>query len=179
MKLTYTGKLEKLDTANQRKLDARVGRLSKMLDGKEERRAHVILGKERHLHRAEVTTNYYDHPVVGLASSEEQFTAFLQACDKLEKQIVKLKTKWRDTKRSEGPVLKGTVPGLAEKNGSGDVTQGRVRAGRVLRKKPMGAEEAVLEMTAKRDYVAYYDQDSGKLSVLVRCRDGNLDLIET
>jgi len=177
MKLTYTGKLDKLDAVDQRKLNARVERLSKMLDGKEEKKAHVILGKERHLHRAEVTINYYDHPVVGAAASASQFTAFLQACDKLEKQIVKVKTKWRDTKR-DGSSLKTSPPaevGVEERNGSGSL----VRPGRLIRKKPMGAEEAVLEMTPKRDYVAYYDIDSGRISVLVRCRDGNLDLIES
>jgi ribosomal subunit interface protein len=176
MKLTYTGKLEKLDAPAQRKLDTRIEKLGALMDGRGEKKAHVILDKERHLHRAEITANFYDHPVVGAATGEDKFSALLKAFDKLEKQIVKLKSKWRDTKRNGGPTIRrAPAEAVPASNGPGP----RIRAGKLIRQKPMGAEEAVLELNAKRDYVAYVDLDTGRVSVLVRCRDGNFDLIET
>ena len=39
-------------------------------------------------------------------------------------------------------------------------------------------EEALLEMESDRDYMVYRDADKQCLSVLVRRRDGNFDLIE-
>ncbi len=41
----------------------------------------------------------------------------------------------------------------------------------------MTLDEAVLEIDA-RDYVVYRDAGTGRVSVLIRRRDGKLDLIE-
>ena len=60
----------------------------------------MILSLERHLHHAEVTVNYYGHQLVGLGSNTDLFTAIHAAAEKLEKQAVKARTKWRDTKRA-------------------------------------------------------------------------------
>ena len=43
----------------------------------------------------------------------------------------------------------------------------------------MTLEEALLEMETQVDYVVYRDSDRDCLSVLVRRRDGNFDLIES
>jgi hypothetical protein len=43
----------------------------------------------------------------------------------------------------------------------------------------MTAEEAILEIDARREYIVYRDADTDRPSVLVRRRDGNFDLIET
>ena len=43
----------------------------------------------------------------------------------------------------------------------------------------MTLEEAVIEMEDDRDYLVYRDADKQCVSVLVRRRDGNFDLIES
>lgn len=43
----------------------------------------------------------------------------------------------------------------------------------------MTLEEALMEMEDQRDYLVYRDADRQCLSVLVRRRDGNFDLIES
>ena len=69
MKVTYTGRQEPLAPAQKRKLDAKLAKLGKLLDRRDgEREAHVILTTERHLKRAEITVNVYDHPMVGAAT---------------------------------------------------------------------------------------------------------------
>ncbi len=46
-------------------------------------------------------------------------------------------------------------------------------------RKPMTLEEALLEMEdGHRDYLAYRDAETERVSVLLRRRDGNFDLIE-
>src|ERR1022692_4115746 len=100
MKITYTGRQVELAPAHLKKLESRFAKIGVLLDGKRECEAHVILSLERHLHHAEATINYFNHQLVGLGSSTDLFTAVHSAVEKLEKQAVKARTKWRDTKRT-------------------------------------------------------------------------------
>src|SRR5580698_1185461 len=100
MRITYTGRQVELAPAQIKKLEARCAKLGKMLDGKKhECEARVVLSTERHLHKAEVTVKYHDHSMVGLAEGADLFTAIHGAIEKLEKQAIKARAKWRDGKR--------------------------------------------------------------------------------
>ena len=46
------------------------------------------------------------------------------------------------------------------------------------KRKPMTLDEAVMAMEKKGDYVVYRDAETGRVSVLVRRRDGHFDLVE-
>src|SRR5215475_12885484 len=100
MKITYTGRQVELAPAHRNKLEALFAKIGKLLDGRRECEAHVILSLERHLHHAEATINYYGQQLAGLGSSGDLFTAIHSAAEKLEKQCVKARAKWRDTKRT-------------------------------------------------------------------------------
>jgi len=179
MKITYTGRQVELTPAQLKKLEARFSKTGKLLDGRRECEAHVILSLERHLHQAEATVNYYHHQLVGLGSSTDLFTAIHSAAEKLEKQAVKARTKFRDQKRvprKEGSVatsasLPETEPGL-------EPARRIYRVDHHRKRKPMTLDEALLEMDDQRDYVVYRDSETDRVSVLVRRRDGHFDLIE-
>jgi len=100
MKITYTGRQVDFPPAQVDKLQDEFSKLSKLLDGKGEREAKVVLSHERHLHHAEVTVNYHNHALVGLASSPDAFAAVHEAVGKLEKQALKVREKFRDSKRA-------------------------------------------------------------------------------
>src|SRR5215831_3256011 len=100
MKITYTGRQVELAPAQLKKLEAQFAKIGKLLDGKRVHEAHVILSQERHLHHAEVTVNYYNHQLVGLGSNSDLFNAIHAAAEKLEKQVLKTRDKWRDYVRS-------------------------------------------------------------------------------
>ncbi|HWC95455.1 MAG TPA: ribosome-associated translation inhibitor RaiA [Candidatus Sulfopaludibacter sp.] len=180
MKITYTGRQVELAPAERKKLEAAFAQIGKLLDGKEEREAHVVLSLERHLHHAEVTVNYYNHRMVGIGSDTDLFTAIHSAAQKLEKQVVKVRTKWRDTKRTP---RKATSE--AEKEPKAAADPGTVAPGKVYRvnhhekRKPMTLDEAILEMDQKRDYMVYRDTETDRVHVLVRRRDGHFDLVES
>src|SRR5579871_5339553 len=99
MKVSYRGMEKQLPPKLQEKLDAKFGKLSKMIEKRGEKEAHVVITTERHLHKAEITVQFYDHPLVGLGSDGDLFTAMSAALDKLEKQAVKQRTKWLENKR--------------------------------------------------------------------------------
>jgi putative sigma-54 modulation protein len=187
MKLTYTGRQVELAPAQLKKIESRFTKIGKLLDGKDEREAHVVLSTERHLHHAEITVNFHSHQLVGVGSDGDLFTAINAAADKLEKQAIKSREKWRDSKRApkkageaaaaEGPAGGDVRVDVAE--GEEEPATGLVfRVNHAQNRKPMTLDEALLEMENDLDYLAYRDADSDRLAVLIRRRDGNFDLVE-
>ena len=57
----------------------------------------------RHLHKAEVTIQFYDHQLVGMGSDADLFTAISEALDKLETQAVKNRGKWQERRKDGSP----------------------------------------------------------------------------
>src|SRR2546423_14623817 len=98
MRITYTGRQVELAPAQLRKIQGRAAKLAKFLDGKGEREAHVILGFERGRHTAEITVNYFDHPLVGAAADPDMSTAIHAATEKLGKQAIKVRANGREPK---------------------------------------------------------------------------------
>lgn len=180
MKISYTGRQVELAPAQLKKLEAQFAKIGKLLDGRRECEAHVILSLERHLHQAEATVNYYNHQLVGLGSSNDLFTAIHSAAEKLEKQAVKARTKFRDTKRTrrkESTAEAGeAAPAEADIEPEGERRIYPVDHHK--KRKPMTLDEAVLEMDNDRDYLVYRDSETDRVSVLVRRRDGHFDLIQ-
>lgn len=100
MKVTYTGRQVDLTPVQNGKLDAAFAKLGKLLDnGRGEVEARVVVSHERHLNNAEITIPYYNHELKGQASDADLFTAVHSAVEKLEKQALKVREKWRDGKR--------------------------------------------------------------------------------
>ncbi|MGD0200078.1 MAG: ribosome-associated translation inhibitor RaiA [Bryobacteraceae bacterium] len=192
MKITYTGKSKALTPVEDRRIEAKFAKLGKLLDAPGgEREAHVILASERRLQRAEIRVHYRDHELFGEAEAADALTAITTALDRLEKQLLKLRAKRRDTKRfsrpepagaavAEAPALARQAQGQATEAGGDEPQPGGPRIFRVDHRqgrKPMTLEEALLVIDG-RDYVAYCDAETDRVSVLIRRRDGNFDLIE-
>ena len=178
MKIAYTGRQVELAPAQLKKLEGRFSKIGKLLDGRRECEAHVILSLERHLHYAEATVNYYGHQLVGLGSSADLFTAIHSAAEKLEKQAVKARTKWRDTKRTPHKAAPAEEAESAAAPDPESEPERRVyRVNHHQKRKPMTLDEAILEMD-NRDYLVYRDSETDRISVLLRRRDGNFDLVE-
>jgi len=201
MKVTYKGMPHALPPKIQQKLDAKFAKLAKLLDGRGEREAHVIVTQERRMCCAEITLQFHDHKLVGKASDVDLFNALSMALDKLDSQAVKQRAKWRTTHRRGGPSVRGEgvgedlrgdqrrkapekIPAAASSSKARESDGKRVfRVNGVGRRKPMTLDEALLEMEQNRDYLVYRDADREAqregLSVLVRRRDGHFDLIES
>jgi len=179
MRITYTGRQVELAPAQLQKIKTRMDKVGKLLDGKDEREAHVVLSLERHLHRAEITVNYHNHPLVCLGESADLFTSIHSAIEKLEKQAIKVRAKWRDTKRAPKRTVNEAETAAPAQRHSNEVEERQIfRINHHERRKPMTLEEALLEMEKDRDYLVYRDAETDRVAVLVRRRDGNFDLVE-
>ncbi|MEQ1886708.1 MAG: ribosome-associated translation inhibitor RaiA [Bryobacteraceae bacterium] len=197
MKVSYKGVHHDLPEKLQEKLDAKFAKLSKMLEHNGEKKAHVILTHERHLHHAEITLQFHDHKLVAVGSDADIFNAMSGAIIKLEKQAVKHSARFRDMGRRDGKAKSketktATVSGratpsakkvVAAKTASAS-TPANGRRARIFRvsdherNKPITVEEAVIHMEDGRDYIVYRDAESEGVSVLVRRKDGHFDLVE-
>ncbi len=181
MNVSYRGLERQLPPKIQEKLDAKFAKLSKMLEKRGEKEAHVVLTTERHLHKAEITVQFYDHQLVGIGSDGDLVAAMTAAIEKLEKQALKQRAKWIGKKRragdaeNESPREEEENPGPVESNPGPQI----FRVNHHDRRKPMTLEEAILAMEDGREYTVYRDADKECVSVLVRRRDGNFDLIES
>ena len=191
MKISYTGRHEEFPAKQRAKLEAKIQKLSKLVERRGEKEAHVILSQERFLQKVEITMNAWDHALVGVGSDRDLVTAADGAIERLEKQVIKLRTKFRDTTRYKGKTSGAAAepepaPSPSRKNaaGSAKVLDGKDRK-KIFRvnhrdgKKPMTVDEAMLEMEASQDYMVYRDATTDRVTVLMRRPDGHFDLIES
>jgi putative sigma-54 modulation protein len=197
MNIRYKGVQKELPPRLQAKLDVKFAKLSKLLERRGEKEAHVVLTNERHIHQAEITLQFYDHALVGIGRDADAFTAMCTAIDNLEKQAVKTRGKWREKARRgarpSGPAgaaekARAAEPPTAQRKSVAARKAAAVQDGaqtkRVFRvnhqdqRKPMTIDEAMLEMENGGDYLVYRDAKKDGVSVLVRRKDGHFDLIE-
>jgi putative sigma-54 modulation protein len=193
MKLIYSGKTKEFTPELEKKITTKLAKLSKFIEQRGEREAHVVHQVERHLHKVVIEVNFYDHALIGEGVDADLDTALCHAVEKLETQTVKLRNRWRDTHRDAKGVrsAKETVEGnftpgedippqRAAKNSRNNGSRPKIfRVDYDEDRKPMTLEEAVLEMEGAMPYVVYRDSKRNCLSVLLRRPDGNFDLIES
>src|SRR5580698_8779787 len=195
MKISYTGKSEEIPSRQRTKLEAKLQKLAKVVEHRGEKEAHVVLTEQRYLHKVEITIHAWDHALVGIASNGDVTLAASEAFERLEKQLLKLRARWRDTtrvrdKEADGEKARATLqpaPAISKKvKVAGKAQTARKAAGKqVFRinhsdgRKPMTLEEAMLEMEASQDYLVYRDAQTDRVTVLMRRSDGHFDLIES
>jgi len=190
MTVSYTGKLE-LYQNQQEKLEAKYAKISKLLDatGKGDRQAHIILNRSRGQHQVEITVNYLDHSLVGAAVDGEQYNALLTAVEHLEKQIIKVRDRRRDSKSAPKEALEQAAADSAAAVEAAKPAKPPALAANGKRAvqvfpvvpddhKPMTADEAVLHISKDETYFVYMDASTDRLSVLLRRPDGNFDLVQ-
>ena len=193
MKLIYSGKTKDFTPEFEERIAVKLAKLSKISEQRGEREVHFVHQVERHLHKVEILMNFYDHPLVGEGADADLAVALTQAAEKLEKQLLKHRARWRDTHRDAKAVRSEkenwddapiNVDNPVEKPGPAKAN-GRERKPKIFRvdydadRKPMTLEEAILEMDHTTDYVVYRNSQRNCLSVLVKRPDGNFDLIES
>jgi len=203
MKLIVSGKTKEFTPNIQQKFSLKLGKLSKLIERRGEREAHVIHHMERHLHKIEVVMNLYDHQVAVKGSNADLDCALIDAATKLEKQVVKMRTKWRTTHRDAKGVrsskegwekerdkeveaaASSVSAGKAKPNGNGLKALNKAGKPKIFRvnydedRKPMTIAEAVMEMESGDSYTVFRNSEANCLSVLVRRGDGHFDLIES
>jgi putative sigma-54 modulation protein len=159
----------------------------------------VILAVEKHRHKAEITITYRNHPIVGVAEAAEMMAAVTEALDRIDRQAVKYRTRYRAKKRAARKKWAAkparTEESLAIAVGADATTavpvvvHGFPAAVRTteahivhstdsVAMRPMTLEEAVKECEFRDRDVFVFRDTTGKVKVLHRKKDGKIELIE-
>lgn len=200
MRITFTGKQDKLAPTQERKLATAFARVSKLIERNGEKAAQVALSSQRHRQIAEVRLNFYDQTMIGEGTGSDQFSALMEAVENVERQALKNREKWRDAKR-ETPARKARTTGEAQpepleveapkdakpaktaKAPKKKQTGKSPKPAQVVQasedgSKPMTVDEAMMALESGQDYIAYRDSETDRVRVLIRRRDGKIDLVE-
>jgi putative sigma-54 modulation protein len=200
MNVEYTGRHYEVTNAIRKEVETGLTKIRKILGDKFETK--VILAVEKHRHKAEITINPRNGPLVGLAQAKDMSIAVNEAIDHLEKQAIKYKTRWQSKKRSArkteevnkwnghsdqeeiqaavGLSEKTAVPVMVHKYPAVAKTTEvhLVRSDESVAMRPMTLEEAIKEAHFKDRDVFVFRDPKGKVMVLHRAKDGKMQLIE-
>ncbi len=192
MKVTYSGKTKDYTVELEEKISGKLVKLSKILEQRGEREAHITHCMERHLHKVEVVVNFHGEAIVAECADPDLEAALCHAVENLETKAIKLTKRWRDMHR-DPKAVRSSKENWDQANGASNGVGSPAPAAngadharpRIFRvnyndgRKPMTLDEAMLEMETESDYMVYRDSHKNCLSVLVRRADGNYDLIES
>jgi len=198
MNVEYTGRQYEITPVIRKHIEHGLAKLVKILGNNFE--SKVILASEKHRCKAEITVTMRSNPMVGVAEAGDMIAAVGEALDRIERQAIKHRTRWRSIKQkarkkmpasSAGPQVEElrmavgasattAVPVMvhaypaAVRTTEAHVVQTRDSV--ALR--PMTLEEAVKEAEFRDRDVFVFRDNSGKVKVLHRLKDGKMELIE-
>jgi putative sigma-54 modulation protein len=176
MTFEYTGRHVLVTSAIRLHVEEQFRKLEHIFNGTNAR-VHVILEVEKSRQTGEVIVHWRDHTLTATDTNADMYMALSRAVGKIEKQALKLKNKIIDRKHGARKTsvvapnpdgqLQATPPPL------------RIIAARRYTVKPMTAEEAALDLSARTDhFVVFRDADTNRVGVLYKRQDGNFGLIE-
>ena len=195
MNVDYTARKYQITPTIRKEVETGLNKIRKILGDRFETK--VILAVEKRQHKAEITINPPNGPIVGLAETTDMSSAINEALDHLQKQALKYKTKWLSKKRKAGKKFDGKLHdysleatlGLAEKETVSVLVHKfpsvarttevhLVHATDSVALRPMTLEEAIKEVHFRDRDVFIFRDLKGKLLVLHRTRDSKMELIE-
>jgi putative sigma-54 modulation protein len=199
MNVEYTGRQFEVTPVTRKQIETGLEKLRKILGTNFE--THAILTVEKHRHIAEITVKIPNiPPLVGVDEAVEMSIAIGKALERIERQALKCKTKWKAKKRlarkrhEQRKPAPSEIP-LAIAVGGDAATAIPVKVhsfpnsvryteAHVVRSadsvsfKPLTLEEAVKEAEFRDREVFVFRDPQGRVKVLHRKKDGKMELIE-
>lgn len=197
MDVEYTGRQFEVTPAARKQVESGLEKLKKYLGSNFQ--THVILSLEKHRSIAEITVTVRNHaPIVGLHQASDMKVAISTALEKIERQALKYKTRWKSKKQKArkhqvenvpeeisleiavGSELKTAVPVKVHSfpNNVRFTETHIVRSTDSVSHKPLTLEEAVKECEFRDRDVFVFRDLQGQVKVLHRKKDGKMELIE-
>ena len=196
MNVEYTGRQYDITPIIRKQVEHGLAKLTRILGDNFD--SKVILAVEKHRCKAEITVTVRSNPIVGLAEAGEMLSAIGEALDRIERQAIKHRTRWRSLKRSARkkrvvkaeveddkrmavgataatavPVVVHSYPAISR------TTEAHlVRTTDAVALRPLTLEEAIKEAQFRDRDVFVFRDTAGKVKVLHRTRDGKMELIE-
>jgi putative sigma-54 modulation protein len=198
MNVEYTGRQYEITPKDRKQVEHGLTKLTRILGDNFETK--VILATEKHRCKAEITVTVRSHPIVGVAEAGDMIAAVGEALERIERQAIKHRTRWRSIKQkarkkqpagtteiqvekyrmavgasaaSAVPVVVHAYPPAAR-----SLEAHVVPSSEAVALRPMTLEEAVKEAQFRDRDVFVFRDTKGKVKVLHRTKDGKMELIE-
>jgi putative sigma-54 modulation protein len=195
MNVEYTGRQYNVTPNIRKQIDQGLTKLQKILGTTF--KTNVILAAEKHRHIAEITVTVRTHPIVGIAEAGDMTSAVGEALDRIERQALKYKGRWRDKKRQPRKKWNGEATSTEQHAAVGNELSTavpvvvhtypavvRTAEAHVVRDdssvalRPLTLEEAIKEAEFRDRDVFVFRDSQGRVRVLHRTKDGKMELIE-
>jgi len=195
MNVEYTGRQYEATPAVRKQIDQGLSKLQKILGTAF--KTNIILAAEKHRHIAEITITVRTHPIVGIAEAGDMSSAVGEALDRIERQTLKYKGRWRDKKRQPKKKWNGEATAAEQLAAVGEKVSTAVpvvvhtypavvrtaeahvtRDNSSVAMRPLTLEEAIKEAEFRDRDVFVFRDNQGRVKVLHRTKDGRMELIE-
>ena len=173
MKLTVRGnKLEVTDSIRNY-VEEKLGKLDKYFEEADEINANVLFRIQGKNQIVEVTVPIKKYILRAEEANEDLYASIDLVVEKLERQIRKNKTRIKERKVKDIPVI--NFEAIIEEEPKTTIVKRKY-----VEMKPMDEEEAVLQMELLgHEFFVFQDIDTDSISVLYKRKDGNYGIIET
>ncbi|KAF0335524.1 ribosome-associated translation inhibitor RaiA [Pediococcus acidilactici] len=161
-------------------VEKRIGKIEKYFDQGANPKAHVNLKVyQDRTAKVEVTIPLPYLVLRAEETSPDLYASVDLVTDKLERQIRKYKTKINRKSRETG--YKGVeIPQEDAREDEEEASEFNIVRTKQVSLKPMGAEEAILQMDMLgHNFFIYEDADTGSVDIVYRRHDGRYGLIES
>ncbi len=199
MNVEYTARKYRITATIRNEVETGLSKIRKILGDRFETK--VILAVEKRQHKAEITIDPPNGPIVGIAQTTDMASAVNEALNHLHTQALKYKTRWLSKKRKAVKKFDGQLSSLdLEENIEAAVGLAESASVSVLVRKfpsvarttevhlvhakdsvalrPMTLEEAIKEAHFRDRDVFVFRDLKGTLMILHRTREGKMELIE-
>ncbi len=171
MKFNIIGRNIEVTEALKDSIEKKIGRLDRYFNDNSE--AKVTLSVEKGRHIIDVTIPANGVIVRGEEAKSDMYTAIDLVVDKIERQIIKHKSKIEKRGDFTQSLRFAEIPSEEE------TEQAKVVKTKKFALKPMDVEEAVLQMDLLgHNFFVYRNGETDEVNVLYKRKDGNYGLIE-
>ena len=177
MIITISGKNIEVSDYLEELINKKVSKLDKYFP--EDTQAHVTLSVECNRHIVEVTIPYAGGIIRGEETSGDMYASVDNVLSKLEKQIVRHRTKLE--KSLKAGAFRAPEPVYADAFTQDDLDEEAAKVVKVKRFdiKPMTVDEAMLQLEMLgHSFYMFTNGDTNQINVIYKRKDGNYGLIE-
>ena len=180
MQVHITGRQVAITPALRKFTEEKLSKLEKLLGGSVE--AHVVLAVEKRRQRAEIQVKSRTALLSGDGETADLYASIGEVILKLERQALKHKEKLTHHKKRDGHRIPASRPAaeLSRSRKAGGAKAGpQILPSDRYRLKPLSAEDAAMELeSGGGDLLVYRDDQTYRVNVVYRRRDGNFGLVD-
>lgn len=175
MKINILGKNVEVTEGLRSAIEKKISRLDKFFENEQE--AFVTLSVQKARKIIEVTIRFNGVLLRSEEANSDMYAAIDIVSDKLERQMVKQKSRLERKYHTNVPLKYKNIP--AYEFHEGEERDPHIVKTKKFAIKPMSSEEAVLQMELLgHDFFVYSNAKDGEVNVVYKRKDGNYGLIE-